>query len=555
MIQTVITLDQLTGTVDVEEKQQAQFGWNTAGISRWHRSGWTILCWGDPAAANTDADLIRNILNGETPTFWGRSWIAVNHFRNQIKAGTDTLGLFPIWLYEKNHQVRLSTSRSELAKLSDSTVDADNARTLMAFGQLFDDQCLWQHTKQLPGRTTLVIDSQRGVKKTTDHSSLLGNETTKFDDALEALVESVRKCFNEDNQPLISLSGGLDSRLLLAAAKALGKSPTGLTYGGAHSADVKIAKQLAQATDISLFTGGNQAQHWNWSALKRIAQLGGGEVPLHHAHALLDASLLEQSAGRMLLTGTGAETTRAFYYDRGMPGYSLLGKSILRDSLMSKAQQYIQQEFFKTAEPFFQLAPEFREPLLRHLQGKLNEHVMDFQTPARFLDNFYLQNRVTRMVASGQQLLDQHYQRSHPFLDKDALFHMAHLPVRYKLASTFHRKAIQKLAPELADITWDKTNLALRNGMPWQFRYPALASRFGMNYWGKSSEPMFDYSQWIKTAPQTVLQKTLSMLQCMNIGEDSTVWLCLRSQMPFVGFSAVWSFLPHEGETLTSDIA
>lgn len=278
----------------------------------------------------------------------------------------------------------------------------------------------------------------------------------------------------------MSLSGGLDSRLILSAATALGKKPTALTYGSPLSSDHKIAKALADCAGLRLITGNEFTTPTDPSTIQRVADLGNGEVPLHHAHSILDSSLLAQTSGRMLLTGTGAEVARAFYYDRGFPGFSVFGQGVVgHTSLMDRAKRYIREEYSKSATPFFNYAPQYKESMLSSLNQIIERHAQHFDTAARFLDNFYLQNRVVRFVACGQQMLDSHYLRSHPFLNRDALYQIAHLPVRYKLASRFHRKAIQRLSPKLANIRWDKTDQPLSQGLPLSYRYPALTSRLG----------------------------------------------------------------------------
>jgi len=74
------------------------------------------------------------------------------------------------------------------------------------------------------------------------------------------------------------------------------------------------------------------------------------------------------------------------------------------------------------------------------------------------------------------------------------------LPVSYKLGSTFHRKAIEALCPELANIRWDKTNRPLNAGLKWPERYPALAARLNVKpSWGKSSNAMFNYESLLSS--------------------------------------------------------
>jgi asparagine synthase (glutamine-hydrolysing) len=544
MKQIAISLNHSSGHIDLQLEGDTATAAKLGSFSKWQRPNWTIVCWGDPANQGDDCGIVQSVLSGNRPTLWGRSWLAINHAQRVIHGSTDHLGLFPIFCYETDRDVVLSANRATLlTRIPNAQLRPGAMRSLVAFGQLFQDEALIKDTRCFMGRTQFTAEVQRKCMVTVNNSPLLGGWETSFDTALEALVESVRLCFTHHPHPLISLSGGLDSRLILAAAIALGKKPVGLCYGHHNSSDVKIARLLAREANIPLFTGSKPKKHLDWSLLKRVAQLGGGEVALHHAHAVLDPELLAQTQHQVILTGTGAETSRAFYYDRGMPGYMALGQRWFNSRLMQRATQYVEQEFMKTAQPFFDIAPHHQQAMMTHLRKQIHQHTESFHTPALYLDNFYLQHRVPKMVGAGQQMLDQHYSRSHPFLNKDALFYMAHLPIRYKLASTFHRKAIAKLAPRLANIVWDKTDSPLNYGLTWQQRYPALASVFGMNYWGKNATTMFDYEHLLKSLPSALKHDSLTKMQCIPDEQDSHQWDLVNSNTVLAGFSSVWSFL------------
>jgi len=506
--------------------------------------GLEVVCWGDPAQSSDDSNIIQALLTGRKHQSWGRSWIAYNHFRRCLYTQTDTVGTFPVYMHKQDNSVTLASSRAGLLEHSPSLMlNPSVMRELVAFGQALDDRSIFKNVVQLPGRSQLLIDTKGHIHRQTEDAPILGHWKTKFEDGLEAFVEGIRTQVKLNPNVLVSLSGGLDSRLILAAVLAVGGKPTGLTYGDPRSTDVRIAKQLAQSCGIPLFTGKPLETEDCWKTFQRVAQLGSGEVPVHHAHAIMDSELLEQTAGRTLLTGTGAETYRAFYFDRGAPGFSLMALDQLRTKLMPKAKRYVIEEFSKTATPFFDIAPQYRESLLAKLDQRLNQVASHCSNAATFLDNVYLKHRVGRMVIAGQQMLDKTYFRSHPFLTKDALFYIGHLPVQYKLGSTFHRQAITRLSPKLASITWDKTGNSLANGLPIQHRYPALAARFGVNTWGKQSTPMFDYQSLLRQLPDAAVYRTLESLSCHANNPNQVDSLLSRAKQnrQLLGFSATWS--------------
>lgn len=187
----------------------------------WELGHKTVICWGDPASAAYDADIIADVSLNRSQSYWGRSWIVVDNDEQTVQACTDRLGIFPVWVGEHQHSTALYTSRQALSTFTQHQPKTSSAqRTLVAFGQLFDEQTLWDEIRCLNGNTTVTIDSERINVESHQDTPLLGNDITRFDDALEAFVEAVREAFNYGSEPMVSLSGGLDSRLILSAATA-----------------------------------------------------------------------------------------------------------------------------------------------------------------------------------------------------------------------------------------------------------------------------------------------------------------------------------------------
>jgi asparagine synthase (glutamine-hydrolysing) len=516
----------------------------SGALSTFRAHGYEIVCWGDPAQHTEDAGIIRAVLNGQGSPVWGRSWLAFNHYRQTLTGQTDVIGAFPIFVLQHRTGVLVANNRHDIREYFPSLdLNANAMRQLMAFGQVLDHQSIDSDVKHLPGRSALSVSDHSAVKITTDDRPLIGNWSSNFNTALEAFVEGIRTTVQQNPNVLVSLSGGLDSRLILAAVLAVGGKPTGICYGNPNSTDARIAKTIANQNGMPLFSGKNISTKNAWSTFQRVAHLGGGEVSVHHAHSIMDSALLEQTRGHTLLTGTGAEAFRAFYFDRGAPGYSLFALKQLRSKLLPKAKRYIQEEYAKTALPFFNIAPNYAEELADLLSGRIDRLADQCSSAVMLMDNFYLLNRVTRMVLSGQFLLDDHYFRSHPFLNKDALFYIGNLPVRYKLGSQFHREAIAKLSPSLAAIPWDKTGNPLNDGLPFGQRYPAIAARTGLQRWGKQSQPMFNYKGLLAQVPDAAIIHTLREIGCCDTtGQPKYTQIdSAKRSDHFLGYSAVWN--------------
>jgi len=540
---------------DIASRQvQQQVVWQSfeqsAGFCCYELAQWQLYVWGDVAQRSQDPLIIQALVQQQPLSIFGRSWIAIHRNTAQLQGATDQLGIFPILLQQNATDWLVCSDRPMLTQLSGNapTLSADAMRQLLCFGQILDQQSILQGAQHLAAARHFILqNNQLTVKSLEQRKPLCESHPSNFEQALEAVVETVRLSLHHAVNPMLSLSGGLDSRLIFAACLAIGKKIPALCYGEAHSDDVRIAKQLAQVGAIPLFTGYKQNLEPCWQVSKRISQIGLGEVPMHHAHALVNGSLLEQTQHSTVLTGTGAEAYRAFYYDRGMPGFEFFDMPCLHNLCWPRIQRYIREEFFKLATPMFAIVPQLEMMVRPVFEATLASQLQQDVDCARAADQFYLDVRVCRMVVAGQQLLDPFYQRSHPFLAPEVLSAIGNLPAHYKVSSRFHRQAIMRLAPQLGQIPWDKTGLPLTVGLPLANRYPGLMRYVGRPArYGKQAIPMFSQFNSQQLPYEHVLD---CILRYIGIEDEKLrrrqIWQLLQSKvLPHVkGLTEVWSHL------------
>lgn len=511
---------------------------------------WQVYVWGDSAMMGHDCAILTGLIEHQPQSVFGRSWIAINQSQQCLLAATDQLGLFPILAYQTEGYYYLSSDRHLLHRMLGKlpALSTHAMRQLLCYGQILDQTSIIEHATHFSG--CRLIKLKKGLLEAQELSKVRLFATERQStpkQAIEAFVESVRACLHHADTPLLSLSGGLDSRLILAACQALGQKVPALCYGESQSQDVLIAKLLAKQSGIPLFVGREVQTDRAWQTSRRVSMVGLGEVPLHHAHALLDEDLINQTQSRTIITGTGAEAFRAFYYDRGMPGFELFDQPWLQRFSRPRIYRYITEEFHRLAGPLFRVFPEFELQLQPLFQQKLAQEFDQSLDSARAADQFYLDVRVSRMVVAGQQLLDPYYHRTHPFLAPDVLKTLGSLPARWKVGSAFHRYAIGQLAPQLAEIPWDKTGLPLSHGLPLKNRYPGLINKLGgQGLYGKQAKPMFDYQKFGHRPYEHVLDRVLAYLGC---GDDKQrqqqIWQLFQSNafLHVKGLADVWSHL------------
>jgi asparagine synthase (glutamine-hydrolysing) len=457
-----------------------------------------VLAWGEPHCLPDLTDLSARVRAGSAGPLVGSSWIHLDRRTGRLVAAVDRYGAFPVLVWHGRSGHVLANHALAMARALGPRAEVDEAAVLelLGLGQVMGQRSSLRDVDHLPANAHLVING--GARTCTASPLRLGEgpRSTRRE-ALDALVAAVDVRLRSAPGAMLPLSGGLDSRLILAAALASGHRPDCLVYGSPDSADVVLARELAAAAGVHLDIGLFQRSGVRRAAAA-IAELGGGLVPLQHGFSLYDEALLARTRGRPLLTGTGAETFRAFYWTRGIPGCGLLGLPALRDCARGTAARWAREHFQRTLAPLTGVHPEAGAALQAELDEVIDRTLAEAPDLAHGLDALYLGERVRRFVIGGQQLLDRDYARLHPFLDAAAVHSLSRLPPGERLCGSFQRWAVQRLAPALAEVRWDATMRPLRSGLAWRLRWPGLADRIGLRgQWAKQGKSIQCNPHWL----------------------------------------------------------
>ncbi|MFZ6053485.1 hypothetical protein [Halocola ammonii] len=168
----------------------------------------------------------------------------------------DVLGRLPIYSCAIEGDHILTRNADFPGKLKKLTLDHQGAAESLTFGFTLGDRTVYQGVKRLAGGSyASVVGKELNFyrHKTTDYDLLLGskpdpertaNQATEL--FISALESRTRFCDN----PLLALSGGLDSRALAGGFDALGIQYKAITYrdvAGSAERDVEVARLITNA--------------------------------------------------------------------------------------------------------------------------------------------------------------------------------------------------------------------------------------------------------------------------------------------------------------------
>jgi hypothetical protein len=186
--------------------------------------------------------------------------------RHNIAIGSDLLGSFHVYYRALGEAVAVSNSSAMLAALPPATtLDPVGVQELCSLAVACEERTLWQGVQKLRGGSMLVIDTPTARTTLRAHRPLLA-ELSSIDAGLDDAVRGIDAAFADvlgrvaahpGSGPeragarwAADLTGGNDSRALMAALLRHGVPVAATVSGDADNEDVVIGARLAQIAGI-----------------------------------------------------------------------------------------------------------------------------------------------------------------------------------------------------------------------------------------------------------------------------------------------------------------
>ncbi|MDG4765653.1 hypothetical protein O7632_16325 [Solwaraspora sp. WMMD406] len=348
----------------------------------------------------------------------------------------------------------------------------------LAVGHLLGDETLDRHVRRVPAGAVVTLDRD-GARVSAGPAIRMPSPTTP-DDAVRALRDSVRRAVSApagtDGHSAVdctlSMSGGLDARLLLAALLADGHRPHLLVSGVAGSFDRQVATTIA--TDLGLPYTVRAVPAGDLDAgTERTARATGGLLPISNWAGMAHLSTPTPPNPPVLL-GYHGEFARGYY----LPP---VGAAALRLAYRGAghATDHLLRRF---AHPFradehrrlsAELADALRPAALR---ARIDRVLPTTGTLARATADFFHTQYGRRKIGTNLAAIGGHPAWRVPYLDPTWTDAVRGLPVRAQLGDRWHRYAISRLWPRLLDY-------------PEQGYGGRTASRPPARYWTRGPRP------------------------------------------------------------------
>ena len=317
----------------------------------------------------------------------------------------------------------------------------------------------------------------------------------------------------------VLLSGGLDSRTVLAMIDRDCYPVNTFTFGIPQCDDIRLAREVA-------FEVGATPHFFELKSdfLIKFAEEGvkltDGLNSCAHMHVLAPLREIAQRT-QMLLTGSVGDTLNADHHVayRSMP--------------MSSDDNVLARALFKQAAlcvPEAKHSQLFSETFYQKVQGAVFESFKaalaqcNAMLPANKAKHYWIRQSDRRWILEGQRLLRSQAVVRMPFYDHDLFDFMLNVPPGLRLDGYLYERAFSKAFPKLAKIPWAATGLPLvpcmrdvwiraQNQLRWRLRESGLK-------WVSppSKRPYADYDDWMRSVLRPWVEETL--LSKRALGRD-----------------------------------
>jgi asparagine synthase (glutamine-hydrolysing) len=394
-----------------------------------------------------------------------------------IKLFSDKFGLQPLYYVALpkgivfGAEVKSLLQDQGIAKEIDYRSFAD----FFHYGQVLGKKTLFKNIQLLAPGSVLTFDMARcstAVKKYW-HLDSLFSENGRYDlnvnqnDVVDTLVDSIRS--RSENSDLIglSLSGGLDSRGILAGLGDFARGMKTYTLGLPGCADERLANQMAAAagTDHD-FIPLNQEYIANFENMaSEMIRLSDGMYHPHESTEILALEYFKKSDFKILLRGHGGEIAKAALAYPVMVNQDVHG--------CKNAHEALNRIFTMTnlvlrdidAERLF--LPEKYEIMnhapMESLEASLGE-VSDLLSPPDLCIYYYITEHIRRQVVSSLDIFRSRMEIRMPYVDESFIGKLLMLPVEQRNRGEIHRRLVKRCMPALTKISDSNTGAPLDAG-------------------------------------------------------------------------------------------
>lgn len=422
----------------------------------------------------------------------------------QVKLISDRYGMRMLYWYCDGSKFLWSANILNILAVEgvDADIHKDSVECFKDLGYVLEDNTFFKHVKLIQPATVMTFDIAVNHYHSTRYWSWskISKQKITFDDAVNRLGElflsAVQRRFNANEKIGVAVSGGLDSRAIVAAIAKLDPNQKymGYTFGVEGCDDINFAKQVLTKAgwqhETYLFTQDN----WLGSRLPYI-DVTSGLLDMQHMHG---CEFLPEIS-KMI--------------DVNMNGYA--GDAILGGGFLTKIP-WDTRASLTNIQPFF---------------GKFSYmvNVEDEFYDIECVEPVLYMNRVRRFTAMGSVCGLHYLEQRKPFFDNQLVEFVFSIPDSFRANNRIYSEMLKRFFPDyFMDIPWQKTGKIVGLLMPkplhMKIYHRIIKLVLGPNSIRQKGREFTDYPHWLRCEPSktyfTQLFSQESSVLWQRFGDD-----------------------------------
>jgi len=409
------------------------------------------------------------------------AFVIVDYNQKVLKIFSDHFGLKPVYYYQSLSQFVFASEVKAILPLHEGPKRRDNKTIadFFTFGFPIGDETLFEDIKLLPAASCLTYDLNSKNMSIQKYWCLIDLFTPKgkhdlklqHQEVVDAFIKAVDRRLSYSDQLGLSLSGGLDSRSILAAMGDRAKGLKTYTVGLKNCRDEVLAKRMSEITNTShtfVEINGKYLNHFREVANQYIYLTDG----FYHPRELTEIQVLQylQTAPfKILLRGHGGEFAKAALAFPVKVNKELLslkdGKDILNWIVAENKKSFgamLDLDYFLDA-PFYE---NIKNDPHKSLTQELIEP-LDLLDPGDVALYFYMDQFSRRLSMPCMDIFRTQVEIRMPFFDLQFLKLLFQMPVQSRWNGNIQHQIVKHCDPRLMQIVDSNTGATL-DAAPWQ---------------------------------------------------------------------------------------
>jgi hypothetical protein len=395
----------------------------------------------------------------------------------EVSVLTDIIGSCHCFRRSFSGAIALSGSSLLLASLGDCKLDGVGCQEFLGTGIIYEDRTCYQDVRKLGPASVFrfAVGSEKAPQRYW-RAADLNPESMEGEAAIDGLWDRMTSSAKGVRQlyanPVCDLTGGYDSRAIVAAFLGGGARCATVVSGPSDSADVLISHSLAQMLGLPHLHNEPQ-QQISFDQVRASLALTDGEYDLTEYARIGEVHRRLSERFEISINGSFGEVARGYWWELLFPR---IGARRQLNARKVAQRRYAAQRWDSSMFP-----PEVRLDLVDHFTDvieRTNEGLFNFPNTFQ-MDHAYLMMRMQRWQGRIASSTNQIWPCLSPFMFRSVLETMLKTRSLLRWRSLLIRKMLAKFSPRMADHP-------LEHGFPAQpatwknfYRFYPLVAYFG----------------------------------------------------------------------------